>query len=174
MSPPLVNGHLAGNSRALRVKAFYWMHSTRGSRSTSLFLIIRKSYRKTELSPVLPLVAGRGTAPMKERRKGGGGEHDRAVCRSPPFRNQSVYRLAASSCAGFPPPPGLPMKGLGYTAGPSEDSESGFTPTPPSPICTDSPLVGTVLTLERSEEPLDKQRASTKQTRENNRNHSPS
>ena len=72
------------------------------------------------------------------------------------------------------PPPGLPMKGLGYTAGPTEDSESGFTPTPPSPICTDSPLVGTVFTLQRSEEPLDKQRASTKQTRENNRNHSPS
>ena len=101
---PLGNGHLAGNSRALLVKAFYWMQSTRGSRLTSLFLNIRKSYRKTVLSPVLPLVAGRGTAPMKERRKGGGGEHDRAVCRSPPFRNQSVYRLAAPSCTGFPPP----------------------------------------------------------------------
>lgn len=53
-----------------------------------------ESPKEKQPLPVPHRVADRGTATRKERRKGGGGEHDRAVCSSPPFRNQSVHRLS--------------------------------------------------------------------------------
>lgn len=50
----------------------------------------KASYTKNTQASALPLVVKSGTYTV-ETGEGGGREAEKAVCRSPPFRNQIVY-----------------------------------------------------------------------------------